>query len=111
MRSAAVANATVMMQTASDSSAQPSLSTAIAGAEPRADVYPQSGQLMAAMQNVNVSSAEQKPAAAAIAQARDAERLAGLALRPEVPVVPPQHKFSKLVLGAVILGALLLMFL
>lgn len=111
MRSAMVASAAVMVQTASDSSAQPSLSAAIAGSEPRADVYPQSGQLMAAMQSVSVSAAEQKPAASAIAQARDAERLAGLALRPEVPVVPPQHKFSKLVLGAVILGALLLMFL
>lgn len=73
--------------------------------------YPTAGQLPATPQSSSAAAVEEKSATPAIAQARDAERLAGLALKPEITAAPSQRAYDVLVLITVIIGTLLLIFL
>ncbi|MDB5864096.1 MAG: hypothetical protein JWO70_1902 [Betaproteobacteria bacterium] len=56
-------------------------------------------------------AAEQKTAASAVSQARDVERLAGLAVRPSSPPVATDTQLGKLILGAIALGVVVLVLL
>jgi hypothetical protein len=72
--------------------------------------YPSASQIPAAQQNLK-APAEQQPEPTAIAQARDAERLAGLALKPEIARAPFRYTYDVLMMLTVIVGILLLLFL
>jgi hypothetical protein len=58
------------------------------------------------MHQNQISAAEQKTAASAVSQARDTERLAGLAVPPEPRVSTTQPHLGKLVIGAIVLAVL-----
>lgn len=72
--------------------------------------YPSASQIPAAQQDLR-APAEQQPKPTAITQARDAERLAGLALKPEIARAPFRHTYDVLMMITVIVGILLLLFL
>lgn len=72
--------------------------------------YPSTAQLPAPPQSASAFPVEQKSTAQALTQARDAERLAGLAVKPEITAAPFPHTWDVLVLITVITGVLLLIF-
>ena len=76
----------------------------------RPDLYAH-GLALAASQTANVNSAAPKLAASAVAQARDTERLAGLAVQLETRAETRTRHFASLLIAAMIVGALILILL
>ncbi|MES2562540.1 MAG: hypothetical protein V4637_07415, partial [Pseudomonadota bacterium] len=72
--------------------------------------YPSAAQLPTTPQSASAFPIEQKSTAQALTQARDAERLAGLAVKPEITAAPFRHTWDVLVLITVLSGVLLLIF-
>ena len=76
----------------------------------RPDLHPHAHPL-AGLHQQSVAAAEPRVAASAVSQARDTERLAGLAVPPEALAPSTDPHLGKLVLGAIALGVLVLVLL
>jgi hypothetical protein len=87
---------------------QPALPQTSPGVRP--DLYPH-GLPPAVASTHSIDTAAQKPALSPVSQARDAERLAGLALAPESRFAGTPAQLGKLLIGAVVVGVLILVLL
>jgi hypothetical protein len=76
----------------------------------RPDLYPH-GLPPAASSSRGIDTATQKAAVSPVTQARDTERLAGLALAPEARLAGTPAQLGKLLIGAAIVGVLILVLL
>jgi hypothetical protein len=109
LRSAMLAGASVPAQNAEHAGAAPASTASSTSPDLRPDLYPQGHVVMPA--NPDRVAAEQKTATSAVSQARDAERLAGLTVRPDTPAAPTETHLGKLILGAIALGVLVIILL
>jgi hypothetical protein len=111
-----VALSTLAIAAAANPNIRPSSTPPLPAAQPftlevSAVAYPFPEPLPATPRGANASTFQENHVAPALAQARDAERLAGLVLIPETTAAPSQRAYDVLVLVTVIVGALLLIFL
>jgi hypothetical protein len=106
--SAMLAGGSVAAQNAERAGAAPAATGSNATPDLRPDLYPH-GHAMAV--TPNPVAAEQKTAASAVSQARDAERLAGLTVTPAAIATPTETHLGKLILGAIALGVLVVILL
>jgi hypothetical protein len=109
LRSATLAGASVPAQNAERAGAAPASTASNPSADLRPDLYPQAHLVMPA--NPERVAVEQKTATSAVSQARDAERLAGLTVRPAPIDAPTETHLGKLILGAIALGVLVVILL
>ncbi|MDB5902822.1 MAG: hypothetical protein JWM26_1700 [Betaproteobacteria bacterium] len=109
LRSAMLAGASVPAQNAERAGAAPASTASSTSADLRPDLYPQAHLVVPA--NPERVALEQKTATSAVSQARDAERLAGLTVRPDTHAAPTETHLGKLILGAIALGVLVVILL
>jgi hypothetical protein len=109
LRSATLGGASVPAQNAERAGAAPASTASSTSADLRPDLYPLGHLVMPA--NPERVAVEQKTATSAVSQARDAERLAGLTVRPAPIDAPTETHLGKLILGAIALGVLVVILL
>jgi hypothetical protein len=109
LRSAMLAGASVPAPNAERAGAAAASAALSPSPDPRPDLYPHGHLVMPA--NPDRVAVEQKTAMSAVSQARDAERLAGLTVRPAPIDAPTETHLGKLILGAIALGVLVVILL